>query len=70
MFDHSLRKANLSLLVFMVVLVGGLVLIGGNPRDVEHQAVVLVAFASAFTTLFWLYHREDRARDRAERRDR
>jgi hypothetical protein len=66
MFDHSLRKANISLGVFLVVLVAGTAAIGFDARDVEYQLVALIAFASGFVSLFTLYHREDRARERAE----
>lgn len=65
-FDHSLKKANISLGVFLVVLLGGLALIGFTAPDIERQAVAVIAFIAAYTCLFSLYHREDRARERAE----
>jgi uncharacterized membrane protein len=54
--------------VFLVVLVAGAAIIGFDARDIEYQVVALIAFASGFVCLFTLYHREDRARERAEGR--
>jgi hypothetical protein len=70
MSADDLRKAHLSLLVFFLVLAVGLAIIGLEHRDVEYQLVVVIAFGSAFTTLFSLYHREDRARERSAARSR
>lgn len=67
MVDHSFRQANISLLVFVACLAIGQVIIGSGSSDRAKQAVAVVAFVVAFTTLFWQYHREDVARERQER---
>ena len=67
MFDHSLRKANISLGVLIAVMVGGRAIIGLDAREVEIQLVTVLAFISGFVCLFWLYHREDRRLEQADR---
>ncbi|HYJ00374.1 MAG TPA: hypothetical protein VEX36_11965 [Thermoleophilaceae bacterium] len=67
MFDHSPRKANISLLVFAVLLTLGYVIVRPEPGEAAYQVVVWTSIVAAFCTLFGLYYREDRARARAER---
>lgn len=66
MFDHSPRKANIGLLAFVIVLALGILIVGRDASDASYQVVVVCSYAAGFTTLFWLYHREDRARERAQ----
>ena len=66
MFDHSPRNANIGLLAFVIVFALGLLIVGLDASDASYQAVVVSSYAAGFTTLFWLYRREDRARERAQ----
>lgn len=63
MFDHSPRKANIGLLAFLLVLALGLAIVGRDASDASYQAVVICSYTAGFTTLFWLHHREIRARE-------
>lgn len=65
-FGHSLKKANISLAVIIVIMVGGTLLVGFGASDLERQMVGMVAFVSGYVCLFALYRREDRVRERAE----
>jgi RsiW-degrading membrane proteinase PrsW (M82 family) len=69
MFDHSPRKANIALLVALVVLAVGVAIVGRDPSEAETLPVVVATYVAGIATLGWLYRREDRARER-ERRSR
>ena len=68
-WERGAKDAHISLGVFVAILAGGLMLVGLDAPDAELQAVGIVALIGGYTCLFWLFHREDRARERAERRD-
>jgi len=74
MFDkvgwgEGAKDAHISLVVFVVLLLGGIVLIGLDAPDAELQAVGGIALIGGYACLFWLFHREDQARERAERQE-
>ena len=67
MLNFNVRRANVCVLLGAVVMVVGTLAVGLDGSDAERQVVVVVSFGIAFATLFLLDHREDRARERAER---
>jgi hypothetical protein len=66
-WNHSFRKANISLAVAIVVMAIEVVIFGTHPSAAQHQAIFWVPFGVGMATLSWLHRREDRARERAER---
>lgn len=68
-WERGAKDAHISLGVFLVILLGGIVLVGLDAPDAQLQGVAAIALIGGYTCLFWLFHREDRARERAERRE-
>lgn len=72
-FNHSMKKANISVAVAIAILIGGALLIGLDAPAIQRQVVAMVAFVAGYTCLFWLYRhelREQREQQRAERAER
>ncbi|HEU0019692.1 MAG TPA: hypothetical protein VFQ14_05310 [Thermoleophilaceae bacterium] len=68
-WERGAKDAHISLVVVAAILVGGLMLVGLDAPDAELQAVGIVALIGGYICLFWLFHREDQARERAERNE-
>lgn len=62
LWNHSFRKANISVAVAATVLIVGFVTFG-HRSDIAYQLLVLGSFAVMVATLFALYRHEERRRE-------
>lgn len=62
LWEHSFRKAYISIAVGVAVMAVLAVVLGPPLSDTEFQIVGWIAFVAAFANQEWLYYREDRAR--------
>jgi hypothetical protein len=66
---HSFRKAYISIVVALVVMAIGVAAFWPPPLGETAMNVIgSCSFVAGLANLFWLYHREDRARERSAAR--